>query len=140
MIFNIFKNKIAEKIASTIDGQYKKMHSLAKKDKIGMNVIKRSVFLEEFGSFDLKITKKFVNWEISVADVIIKFATEPKNKDEIYVYLQGICTSYPECCLNFICFDKKNKCINAVDDPGNKNGLAVKDILIKEYGWKDQPG
>ena len=40
MIFNIFKNKTAEKIASTINNQYEKIYSLAKKDKIGMNVIK----------------------------------------------------------------------------------------------------
>jgi len=141
MIFNIFKNKTAEKIASTINDHHKKMHSLAKKDKIGMHVIKRSVFEAEFGSYDLKITKKLVKWEVSVEDVVIKFAAAPKNKDEIFVALEGACMSYPECCLNFLCFDnKKNKCINAIDNPDNKNGLAVKDILINDYGWKDQPG
>ena len=33
--------------------------------------------------------------------------------------------------------NKKDKCIGAVDNPDNKNGLAVKDILIKDYGWKE---
>ena len=94
-----------------------------------MNVIKRSIFVKEFGFYNLKITKKFAKWEVSVEDVIIKFATEPKNKDEIYVSLQGMCLSYPECVLNFICFNKKDKCIGAVDNPDNKNGLAVKDIF-----------
>ena len=138
MIFGIFKDKGAENIASMINEQHNKLYSLAKKDKIGIHVIKRSIFEKEYSANDLKITKKFVEWKVYVEDIFVNFVTEPKNKDEIYVSLQGRCLSYPECVLTFICFDKKKKWIHAVDNSDNKKGIAVKDILINKYGWKDQ--
>ena len=53
MIFGIFKDKVAEKVAQEIDNTLKKLYSLAKKDKIGMDVIDKKVFESEFNNNNL---------------------------------------------------------------------------------------
>ena len=140
MIFGIFKDKGAENIASTINEQYNKLYSLAKKDKVGMHVINRSIFEKEYRSYDLKITKKFAKWIVPVEGGLIRFATEPKNKDEIYAALQGICSTHPMCALSIMCFsaNKRDKNVICIEAPNNERGIAVKDILVKKYGFNDK--
>ena len=48
MIFGIFKDKVAENVAKEVNNTLKKLYSLAKKDKSGMDVIDKKVFQSEF--------------------------------------------------------------------------------------------
>lgn len=137
MIFGIFKDKVAEKVAQEINNTHKKLHSLAKKDNIGMYVIDKKIFEKEFKDNNLKFSKKFVNWSSYIEDVTFDFTTEPKNKNEIYVILQGKCLS-SDCILFITCLDKKDKNVVCIDNPNNKRGIAVRDFLINKYGFKDQ--
>ena len=137
MIFGIFKDKVAENVAKEINNTLKKLYSLAKKDKLGMDVIDKKVFQSEFQDNNLKFSKTFVTWNSYIDDVTFDFVTEPKNKTEIYVALQGKCLS-SDCVISIMCFDKKDKNVICVDSANNKRGMAIRDSLVNNFGFKDR--
>ena len=137
MIFGLFKDKVAENVASEINNTHKKLYSLSKKDDIGMHTIDKKIFQKEFGDKSLKFKKDFVSWESNIGDVTFDFVTEPKNKNEIYVSLQGKCLS-PDCVISIMCFDKKDKNVICVNGSRNSRGMAIRDELVKKFGFKDR--
>ena len=147
MVFGFLKNKKAEKVASDINKIHNKIFKLAKKNKNGSYSINKKVLEKEFKSKKLKTTKNNTEWKISkkeakwtmfVGEIVINYNMSSKNKDEFTASYTGIST-FPGYYFSYFTseWEKKQNTVMVMPNPDNDNGVAVKDTLVKKYGFEE---
>lgn len=147
MVFGFLKNKKAEKVASDINKIHNKIFKLAKKNKNGSYSINKKVLEKEFKSKKLKTTKNNTEWKISkkeakwtmfVGEIVINYNMSSKNKDEFKASYTGIST-FPGYHFSYFTSEwgKKQNTVMVMPIPDNDNGIAVKDTLVKKYGFEE---
>ena len=147
MVFGFLKNKKAEKVASDINKIHNKIFKLAKKNKNGSYSINKKVLEKEFKSKKLKTTKNNTEWKISkkeakwtmfVGEIVINYNMSSKNKDEFKASYTGILHSLGIIFHILLLNGEKNKTqLWLCPFQTNDNGIAVKDILVKKYGFEE---
>ena len=82
--------------------------------------------------------KKKAKWTMFVGEIVINYNMSSKNKDEFKASYTGIST-FPGYHFSYFTSEwgKKQNTVMVMPIPDNDNGIAVKDILVKNMALKN---